>query len=100
MGNTSSESLHQAIQHALSGGDFDSVRELSVALGQAIIREAQAVAPAERSAVAEKSLGLLREHLSMARVLRAHVASHLQENTAVSLYQQPAGRGHCWGFDA
>ena len=96
----SSESLHEAIQQALNAGDFDRTRELSSALGQAIIREAQAATPAARTAMVETSLNRLREHISMARVLRAHVASQLQDNTASSLYLESNRRGHSWRFDA
>jgi hypothetical protein len=100
MSDSSSESLHQAIQQSLNAGDFERVSELSSALGDAIIREAQAIGPSERSAVVRKGLNRLRDHLSLARVLRAHVATKLQDNTTISLYQQCAGRSHSWRFDA
>lgn len=100
MSDIPSESLHQAIQNALNTGDFDKTRELSTALGQAIIREAQAAPPQVRAGIVEKSLSRLREHISMARVLRAHVVTQLQSNTASSLYQQSDRRGHSWRFDA
>ena len=99
MSDTSCELLHEAIREALHAGDFETVRGLSTVLGQAIIREAQAVAPAERKCVVQKELGRLGEHLSLARVLRAHVASQLQNNTA-ALYHEAAGRPHSWRFDA
>jgi hypothetical protein len=95
-----SESLHEAIRRALNAGDFDTVRQLSGALGQAIIREARAAAPGGRQAVINKGLSRLREHLSLARVLRAHVANQLQANTTLSLYQQAGGHRHSWHFDA
>jgi len=100
MSDTSSESLHRAIQQALNVGDFDKTRELSAALGQAIICEARAAAPTARKAMLEESLSRLGEHLSMARVLRAHVASKLRDNTAISLYQESNRGGHSWHFDA
>ena len=99
MSEKSCESLHTAIRKALEGGDFDAVRQMSTALGQAIICEAQVAAPSKRKQLVEDQLNRLREHLSLARVLRAHVASHLQANSAVSLYQQSPGRGHSWRFD-
>ncbi len=94
------ESLHTDIRKALDAGDFDTVRQLSSALGQAIIREAKAAAPGERKGLVEEQLSRLREHMSLARVLRAHVANHLQANSAVSLYHQSTSRGHSWRFDA
>ncbi len=100
MSDSHSESLHNDIQKALIAGDFDRVRQLSTSLGQAIIREARAAAPAERKTVVQQGLSRLSEHLSLARVLRAHVASHLQHNTAVARYVQSSSRGHSWHFDA
>jgi hypothetical protein len=100
MSCTSSDSLHEAIQKALLAGDFDTVRQLSTSLGQTIVREAQTAAPSERQALVQKELNRINEHLNFARVLRAHVASRLQENTAVSLYLQSSTRGHSWRFDA
>jgi len=99
MPDTPSESLHESIQKALHSGDFEKVRELSSALGQAIIREASALGRNERGAFVERGLSRLSEHISFARVLRAHVASQLQENTTVCLYQSTGGDGHSWRFD-
>ena len=100
MPDTPSESLHESIQRELRAGDFEKVRELSSALGQAIMREASQLALNERSAFIEKGLSRLGEHISFARVLRAHVASQLQENTTVCLYQPSGGDAHSWRFDA
>lgn len=94
-----SESIHEAIQKSLSAGDFDTVRHLSTELGQAIIRKAEATAPAERKAVVQKELSRLREHLSLARVLRAHVANQLEANTTSSLYLQSSAKGHSWRYE-
>lgn len=98
--NMSSESLHTAVQKALNAGNFDAVRQLSDALGHAIICEAQAAASDERQGIVEKGLNRLGEHISLARVLRSHVASRLQANTTISLYQQASGHRHSWRFDA
>jgi hypothetical protein len=90
----SSESLHLAIRRALTAGEFETARRLSDALGQAIIREARAVAPVEREKLVESGLDRLREHVNL-----AHVASQLQANTTISLYQDAYGRSHSWRFD-
>jgi hypothetical protein len=100
MSDIPTESLHESIQRALNAGDFETVRELSHTLGQAIIREAWTISPGERTLFVEKGLSRLRDHLSLAHVLRAHVASQLRANTTVSLYQQSSGRGHSWRFEA
>ena len=100
MSNLSPDSLHEAVHRALLAGHFESVRQLSIALGQAIIREASAATPAARTALVQGRLSRLQEHLSLARVLRAHLANELQMNTAVCLYQPAAGCGHSWNFEA
>jgi hypothetical protein len=92
--------LHEAVQKALLGGDFDSARRLSAELGKAIIRHASAVAPANRAAFVREGLSRLEENLSLARVLRAHIARQVQANSAVCLYHQGSGRGNSWCFDA
>jgi len=94
------DSLHEAIQVALAAGDFETAEQMSGPLGQGIIAELTAAAPAGRVALFELRIGQLREHLSLARVLRAHLASQLQDNTAACLYQAASGRDHSWRFDA
>jgi len=98
--NPTPDSLHQAVHQALLAGDFDSARQLGTQLGQAIIRQASAAAPADRAAYARDGLNRLLEHLNLARVLRAHLASQVQANSAVCLYHQAPPGNHCWRFDA
>jgi hypothetical protein len=100
MPGTDPASLHHALKQALTAGDFETVRQLSAPLGQSIIREAAAAAPPDRAALVQQGLSRLQEHLSMARVLRAHLAAQLQTNTAVCLYQPFADRDHSWHFEA
>jgi hypothetical protein len=92
--------LHQALTSALEAGDFETVQRLSVALGTAIRLELAVAAPAERVALFTQQLARLQEHLNLARVLRAHLASQVQSNTAACLYQTASGRPHSWRFDA
>jgi hypothetical protein len=95
------ESLHQALQSALAAGDFDAAQQLSVELGEAIIGTAAAAEAATRAAILKEGLGRLQEHLSLARVMRAHLASQLQNNTAAFLYQYDSSGGeHSWRFSA
>lgn len=91
--------LHEELQRAMTARDFETVRKLSRALGQAIIRQASAAAPRDRADLVQHGLARLQEHLSLARVLRAHLAAQLQTNTAVCLYQANSSRGHSWRFD-
>ncbi len=101
MSDKTVEFLHEAIQVALRAGDFDKVRQLSTELGQAIVHEAQVVPPTGRRPFVESSLSRLREHLSLARVLRAHLASQLHSNTAASLYQPAAtNTPNSWHLEA
>jgi hypothetical protein len=99
MSESSSEFFHESISRALKAGDFDTVRQLSSKLGQAIIREANNAPEPERRALVDRSLNRLREHLSLARVLRAHISSQLQKNKAASLYQESPSGSHRWRFD-
>ena len=100
MPDESIESLHSAIHRSLREGDFDGAGRLSVELGQAIIKNAPAPASADGARFLEENLGRLQEHLSLARILRAHLASQLQTNTAVFLYQNEADSKHCWRYEA
>jgi len=100
MADTSSESLHEAIQRALNSGDFETTCELSSNLGKIIIREAQGVSASARRDFLEQGMNRIREHLNLARVLRAHVNTRLQENTALCLYQNDSRHGNSWHFDA
>ncbi len=93
-------SLHQEVHNALAAGDFETARRLSHELGQAIIRHASALAPADRAAYVRQALNRLQEHLNLARVLRAHLATQVQANAAACLYNQASGRGNSWHYDA
>jgi hypothetical protein len=100
MSNAHSDSLHEAVQRALAAGDFDTVSQLSDPLGKAIVAELAAAAPADRVILFEQHIARLGEHLSLTRVLRAHLASQLHENTAACLYQPTATDKNSWRFDA
>jgi hypothetical protein len=100
MSNTDPDCLHEALQRALTAGDFETARQLSDALGQAIIRQASAATPPNRARIVQQGLGRLQEHLSLARVLRAHLAAQLQVNTAVHVYQPVSACAHSWHFEA
>ena len=92
--------LHQEVHNALAAGDFETANRLSRELGQAIIRQGLALGPAERAAYVRQALNRLQEHLSFARVLRAHLASEVRANSAVCFYHQDPARGNSWHFDA
>jgi hypothetical protein len=98
--NQTSDALQEAVSRALQAGDFDTARLLSVELGAAIRHELSMAPPAGQLGLYKERMGRLQEHISLARVLRAHLAAQLQTSTAVCLYQESADRGHCWRFDA
>ena len=100
MPNQTPDSLHEAVHKALLAGDFDSARQLGTQLGQAIIRQASALAPADRAVYVRQGLSRLQEHLNFARVLRAHLATQVQANSAACLYHQALDGSHSWLFDA
>ena len=100
MAELNSESLHEAVRRSLMSGDFETACGLSVELGKAITREASGLPETERNRQLQRSLSRLQEHLSLTCVLRAHVASQLQTNTAVCRYETNEEGQACWGFDA
>jgi hypothetical protein len=100
MANPTPDSLHEAVHKALLAGDFETARQQSTELGRAIIRQASTLAASDRAVYVRQGLNRLQEHLSFARVLRAHLASQVQANSAVCLYHQASGGSHSWRFDA
>ena len=101
MSNLNTDALNDAVSHALQAGDFEEAQRLSVELGTAIRLELAAAGPSERVALFKQRISRFQEHLSLARVLRAHVASQVQGNAAACLYHTESGGGgdHCWRFD-
>jgi hypothetical protein len=100
MVNQTPDFLDEAVARALRSGDFETVQQLSVELGAAIRLAMTAANLANRVAVFERWNERIQDHLSLARVLRAHISSQLQANTAACLYQPDPGDDHCWRFDA
>jgi hypothetical protein len=100
MTHQTADSLHEVVSRALQAGDFVAARRLSIELGTAVRLELAAARPEDRVALFKRRIGQMQEHLHLARVLRAHVASQLQTNTAACLYQESSGRDYCWRFDA
>jgi hypothetical protein len=100
MPHPNTDELNEAVSRALQAGDFETARRLSVDLGSAIRLELAAARPAQRVLLFKQRIGSFQEHLSLARVLRAHVSSQLQTNAAACLYQPEQGGNHCWRFDA
>ncbi len=92
--------LHQEVHNALRLAISKPPDHLGRELGQAIIRHGSALGPADRAAYVRQALNRLQEHLSFARVLRAHLASQVRANSAVCLYHQDPARGNSWHFDA
>jgi hypothetical protein len=95
-----SEPLHEALRQSLHQGDFERAGRLGNELGQAIVQEAGSANSPERLVLLRENLTRLEEHLSLARVLRAHLKSRLQTNTALFHYQTDCEAAHCWRFDA
>jgi hypothetical protein len=96
---TSPEELQARLQEALQAGDFAAAWRWSESLGSAIVEELRGTPMAKRAALQQQRVGLIQESLSLARVLRAHIASQLQINTAVFVYQEQPNARHCWRFD-
>jgi len=100
MAKLASDRLHEELQRALNVRDFETARKLSRELGQAIILQASAAPPCDRTALVQQGLSRLQDHLSLARVQRAHLVAQLQTTTAVCSYGENFANGHSWRFDA
>jgi hypothetical protein len=98
--STEPGSLHEALRQALKAGDFDAARQFGDALASSIAHELAAASSVALPVLFAQRIALLQENLSLARVLRAHLASQLQINTAVCLYQPASSDASSWGFDA
>jgi hypothetical protein len=93
----------QALSDALQAGDFAAVQSAAVDYGRGVCTEMQAADDlARRASICQEALEALQNHLHLARVLRAHLASQIQANAGSCLYAQPdaqAGR-HRWQLEA
>lgn len=89
------------VRAALMAGNFDAAKSLALILGsraQADLRAAQD--PRVRREILNGAIDRLNDALSLARVLRAHLASQLQDNSTRLLYQAEHPNRHRWQFVA
>ena len=89
------------VKAALMAGDFDAAKRLALTFGrraQADLRAAQD--PQVRGEIFIGAVARLNDALSLARVLRAHLASQLQDNSTRLLYQAEQPNRHRWQFVA
>jgi hypothetical protein len=100
MPDESTEILHDQIRRSLLNGDFESAASFGEQLGTTVIHHASAVDDRECALFVRENLVLLEEQLSLARIVRAHLAGQLQTNTAVFLYQTGADSESCWRLEA
>jgi hypothetical protein len=100
-GNALSRDMGSALRHALEQGDFEAAERLAVEYGDSVLASVRAnTDPASRQAVLGNALETLNECLHLTRVLRAHLATQVRDNSAVCQYQPPEGQRRAWQFDA
>jgi len=87
------------LKSALLDRDFDKAQSLINAWG-ASIRRAIKAAPgdAERYRILEDAQAFAEQHLYLARVVRAHIATELQANSASFLYASAELEQPRWRF--
>ncbi len=89
------------LEAALMAGDFDAVKSRALAFGsqaQDALRTAQD--PQARQEIFNTAVARLNDALSLARVLRAHLASRLQDNSTRLFYRAEQPERHRWQFIA
>ena len=82
-------------------GDFDSARSLALQIGSRAQHRLRAAQDAKlRTSICNSAVAQLNDALSLARVLRAHIASQLEDNSARLRYQTESPDRHRWQFIA
>lgn len=92
----------QALAQALKIGDFAAAQCAAEEYGRDIRAQLQTAAdPDRRAAIYREGLEALRNHLHLARVLRAHLAAQAQSNAGSCVYaqQQSQADRHTWKFE-
>jgi len=77
----------EELKDALLNRDFDRAQSLISAWGEAISRSMKAASgSAERYRILEDAQSFVEQHLYLARIVRARIATELQSNSASFLY--------------
>jgi len=80
-------SSSEELKNALLNRDFERAQSLISAWGEEISWSVKAASgPAERYRILEDARSFLEQHLYLARVVRAHIATELKANSASFLY--------------
>jgi hypothetical protein len=92
---------NQALAQALRSADFAATRSAADDYERSIHAELDVtIDPDRRAAIYQEALETLRNHLHLARVLRAHLAAQVHENAGSCLYAASEEDRHCWQFQA
>lgn len=90
----------QDLAAAIKTGDFAAAQPAIADYSRQVHAALDAASgPAAREAVFRQSIETLNQHLSLARVLRAHLAAQIQGNAGTCLYEQAQADRHCWQFE-
>ena len=91
----------QQLAHALQAGDFETANRLSEEYGRSVLAQLRATpSPQARELIFRRAVENLNGYLSLARVLRAHIAARFSANSGQWLYQGAAPDRHCWDLEA
>lgn len=91
----------QALALALRNADFAAAQGAVEQYGQDMrVQLLAATDPQQRAAIYQAGLETLRNHLHLARVLRAHLAAQVLSNAGSCAYaQESQATGHSWKLE-
>lgn len=90
----------ETLHGLLETGQFDSALSVIEDYGSSLIEAAaNAPTPAERAAVLQAAADNLREHLHLARIMRAHIYTQLTVTQRVASYQNAPQLESSWNLE-
>jgi len=88
------------LTRALEAGDFEAAERLAAEYGRDVLEHLRANGDAAgREAVLRRALDTLNDCLHLTRVLRAHLATQVRENSLACQYQAAASEPRRWQFE-
>lgn len=87
------------LAQALRAADFDRANRLARQYGESARAALQAAESGAREAIYREAVQSLDNHLHLARVLRAHLATEWRANSGTILYQSSDSERHLWQLE-
>jgi hypothetical protein len=91
----------QELKTALANHDFDRAQALVPEWGKMVLTDMRSASgEAELRRILDGALAFAEDHVHLARVIRAHIASDLEANSASFLYRDADLEQHRWQLKA